>query len=485
MRYILFIYIVFFNYYLVAIANNNEEIRVNKISLLDNKKALINPDMGWTMHFYSNVLENYGSKLEPNDIVEYFPGMSTVYLRIPWSFLEPEEGKFNWEILDTPAQRWIQGGKKVAFRITATENWTKQGTPQWVFDAGAKYYEVNGFIEPEYDDPIFLQKLEGFLIKMAERYDDNPNVAFIDIGHFGMWGEGHTVITTPIHGKSWRIETQKKYIDLYCKYFRNTRLCISDDFAGHNVRGNNFPIMDYALSKGVTMRDDSILVQPEPDSWYHDEMAERFWPILPVILEHEHYGSSLKRKAWNKDLLLKAVEKYHSSYMSIHWWPDILLKENKDVIDKINLRIGYRLQVPNVEWPAVIKKNKEFTIKYDLRNVGVAPCYPGGYVCFTIKDDKDGVVAVLVDDTYNVKRLRVDEPDKAEVVKLNADVIVAKKVGVQVGDVAKSFSRSCHPGNYELYISIGKLDGTPVMELPYDKSDSHKRYYLGKITITE
>ena len=221
MRYILFIYIVFFNYYLVAIANNNEEIRVNKISLLDNKKALINPDMGWTMHFYSNVLENYGSKLEPNDIVEYFPGMSTVYLRIPWSFLEPEEGKFNWEILDTPAQRWIQGGKKVAFRITATENWTKQGTPQWVFDAGAKYYEVNGFIEPEYDDPIFLQKLEGFLIKMAERYDDNPNVAFIDIGHFGMWGEGHTVITTPIHGKSWRIETQKKYIDLYCKYFRN------------------------------------------------------------------------------------------------------------------------------------------------------------------------------------------------------------------------------------------------------------------------
>lgn len=77
------------------------------------------------------------------------------------------------------------------------------------FDAGAKYYEVNGFLEPEYDDPIFLQKLEGFLMKMAERYDNNPNVAFIDIGHFGMWGEGHTVITTPLHGHSWGIETQK------------------------------------------------------------------------------------------------------------------------------------------------------------------------------------------------------------------------------------------------------------------------------------
>jgi hypothetical protein len=29
----------------------------------------------------------------------------------------------------------------------------------------------------------------------------------------------------------------------------------------------------YAISKGVTLRDDSILVQPPPRSWYHVEMA--------------------------------------------------------------------------------------------------------------------------------------------------------------------------------------------------------------------
>ena len=98
--------------------NMSEKQQVN---MIDNGKALVNPDMGWTMHFYSNVLANYGSKLEPSDVIEYFPGVSTVYLRIPWSFVEPEEGKFNWEILDTPAQRWIQSGKKVAFRITSTE----------------------------------------------------------------------------------------------------------------------------------------------------------------------------------------------------------------------------------------------------------------------------------------------------------------------------------------------------------------------------
>ena len=409
--------------------NMSEKQQVN---MIDNGKALVNPDMGWTMHFYSNVLANYGSKLEPSDVIEYFPGVSTVYLRIPWSFVEPEEGKFNWEILDTPAQRWIQSGKKVAFRITSTENWTRQGTPQWVFDAGAKYYEVNGFLEPEYDDPIFLQKLEGFLMKMAERYDNNPNVAFIDIGHFGMWGEGHTVITTPLHGHSWGIETQKKYIDLYCKYFKHVQLCISDDFAGHDLRGHYFPIMNYALSRGGTMRDDSILVQPEPRCWYHNEMAQYFWPIMPVILEHEHYGGSVQRKAWDKNLLLKAVEEYHASYMSIHWWPDILLRENKDV---------------------------------------------------TLKDSKGGIVSVLVDDSFNVRDLSVDAPGRAQNKLLESECIIAKEVGLQLGEVGKSFSRTCLPGTYELYISVGTLDGTPVLELPYEGSDSHKRYKLGKIII--
>ena len=76
----------------------------------DTGQALVNPDMGWTMHFYSNVIQNYGSKLEPSDTLDDFPGLSTVYLRVPWSFLEPEEGRFDWSLVDTPAQRWIGKG---------------------------------------------------------------------------------------------------------------------------------------------------------------------------------------------------------------------------------------------------------------------------------------------------------------------------------------------------------------------------------------
>ena len=169
-----------------------EIVTVNPV---DTGEALVNPGMGWTMHFYSNVPGNYGSKLVPSDTVEDFPGLSTVYLRIPWAYIEPEEGRFNWAILDTPAQRWIAKGKKIALRLTCSENWMKFATPEWVKDAGAKgsfYIYGKGPVEKATPGTHtlmtrFIEKLEKFLAAAGARYDGNPNVEFIDVGTYGMW----------------------------------------------------------------------------------------------------------------------------------------------------------------------------------------------------------------------------------------------------------------------------------------------------------
>jgi len=460
------------------------QITTNELTVLtpiDHGKALLNPGMGWTMHFYSNVIQNYGSRLKPSDTLDDFPGLNVVYLRLPWSFIEPQNGKFAWETLDTPAQRWIDKGKKVAFRISATESWMYYATPKWVFDEGAVGYEADKILEPDYDDPLFLGFVERFVKAMGDRYDGNPNVAFVDVGHFGMWGEGHTVTTTPKHGKSWGMETMKKHIDIYCRHFKNTLLCISDDYAGHDQRGDRFPITDYAFSRGVTLRDDSILVQNSPNHWYHAEMAQLFWPTLPVILEHEHYGGSVQRGAWNGDLLVQSVEDYHASFMSIHWWPEEFLEKNRSFIDRINRRLGYRLQLCRLEWPRKVQLGAEFYVRSEWRNAGVAPCYDGGYPCVTLKDEKGGIVSVLVDDQLNVNTLPVDKPDKATPSALTSAFTIA----YSFADKSGNYFRACHPGTYDVYISVGKKDGTPLYELPYDDSDGKKRYKMGQIVVEE
>lgn len=210
-------------------------------------------------------------------------------------------------------------------------------------------------------------------------------------------------------------------------------------------------------------------------------MAQLFWPTLPVVLEHEHYGGSVERGAWEDELLIKAVEDYHASFLSIHWWPDVFYNANKDLIAQINRRIGYRLQAPEIIWPSVIRKGDPFIIQSKWANAGVAPCYSGGYPCFTLKDEKGGIVSVLADTSFNLKNLPPTTPGNEIHHSLTSTFVIAPAHCDNKG----VFFRTCKPGTYDLYISVGKQDGTPVYELPYSEQDGFKRYKIGTIILQD
>lgn len=453
----------------------------------DTGEALANPGMGWTLHFYSNLIENYGSKLEPSDTLDDWPGLSVVYLRVPWSFLEPKEGEFNWSLFDTPAQRWIAKGKQIAMRVSCCESWLRDATPKWVQEAGAKgieFEEGKGpkpggpLWEPDYLDPVFLQKLENFLAAMARRYDGNPNVAFIDVGSFGMWGEGHTVFSSKLP-EDQTLEIVKRHIDLHVKHFTQTLLAISDDAAGATKPGPHLPATDYALSKGVTLRDDSILVSMKVP-WYHADLAQPFWPRLPVILEHEHYGAIKSRRKWDGNPLLEAIEAYHASFMSIHGWPREELADLGDSVARINRRLGYRIQLQEISWPAEVKLGEPSVVETAWANAGVAPCYGGGFWSLTLKDEKGGIASAHVDESFDVKTLKVGAATNAPTVeKLQSRFTVAK----QFADAIGKHAPPTRPGVYDVFVSVGTRDGTPRIALPLAGHDGQRRYKVGRVTL--
>ncbi len=78
----------------------------------DHGRALVNPGMGFVLHHYDNSLVQYGSRLAPSDPLDDFPGLSTVYLRLAWSYVEPEEGRFDWSIVDTPRSAGSRGERR-------------------------------------------------------------------------------------------------------------------------------------------------------------------------------------------------------------------------------------------------------------------------------------------------------------------------------------------------------------------------------------
>lgn len=464
---------------LAAAAGSRAEEKTVVVRPVDTGEALANPGMGWVLHHYDNIAFHYGGKLEPSDTVDDFPGVTTVYLRIAWSHIEPQEGRFNWSVLDTPAQRWLDKGKRIALRISCSESFMRYATPQWVEQAGAKGYnftpgkgiDPNGpYWEPDYDDPVLLEKLDRFLAALAKRYDGNPEVAFIDVGSVGVWGEGHTYASTQ---KPYSAETIRKHIDLHTKHFKKTLLVANDDFS---LQERGRETIEYAAKQGLGLRDDSILVQGGDKAYFNADFAPLFWERVPVVLESEHFGPSRDRGNWKDgSQYLEAVEKYHASYASIHWWPREFLAENQDLVRRINLRLGYRLQLAEASWPSEIPADGGIWFATAWQNAGVAPCLHGGCPAFTVKDAKGGIVAVFVDEGLDVRTLRVAEPDKALPESHRAEFALPL--------ASDEKTRPLKPGNYEVYISIGTATGTPRIALPLPDDDGHHRYRLGKLTI--
>jgi Domain of unknown function (DUF4832)/Beta-galactosidase len=429
--------------------------------------------MGWVHHHYDNSLVCYGSKLAPADALEDLPGLTTVYLRLPWCCLEPEEGRFDWSVIDAPAQRFLDKGCKIAIRVSCSETGFASATPAWVRRAGAKGYFFKpgtGVVaegeselwEPDYQDPVFLKKLGNFLAALAARYDGSSDVAFIDVGSFGVWGEGHNFWSTK---RNYSAQAIIPHIDLHLKHFRRTLLVANWTWTDH---GRGPKALDYALDHGLTFRSDSILVLPMPDL-YHPEQAATVWPRLPVVLESQHYGMSVKDGVWGDGSgYLQAVEEYHASYVSIHWWPREFFAECPDLVRQISMRMGYRLQVCSAGWPDVVQAGAAFPFASSWCNAGVAPCYPGGHPAITVKDRSGGIVAVFVDAGLDVRDLAVGAAGAAVQVKRAMNVVLP-------ADLA--------PGEYGLFVSVGSAGGTPALELPLANSDGHRRYRLGGLEV--
>lgn len=452
----------------------------------DTGLPLVNPGMGWQFHHYDNNILRYGLELEPSDTVDEFPGLSSIYLRLAWAYIESEEGKFNWSIVDTPAARWIAKGKQVCFRFSCSEGGKAPGTPEWVRKAGAKVNLLpgkNGVTdetrwEVDFDDPIFLDKLGNFLAAAAARYDGSPEVAFIDVGSFGIWGEGHTGSSSRL---PYTASTLKRHIDLHKKHFKHTLLTANDDFSN---QGRGLEVIQYAHELGLTLRDDSILVNTPENAYYHAYLAPMFWNEVPIVLESEHYGNSKSRGYWGDgSRYMDAIEEYHASYATVHWYPREFLKECRPLIDKINMRLGYRLQLQEVSWPSKIQRNEPLSVGYRWRNAGVAPCLPGGYPTITLKDAKNGIAGVFVDEGFDMRTLPVGPPEQS--VPVGREVRGISQASKPLIEFAMPPANILKPGNYTVWVSIGTRTGTPKIALPLPEEDGQRRYRLGEVSIVD
>ena len=334
------------------------------------------------------------------DLVSYGSGYQQ------WNKLNPAKGVYDWTELEKLLNALAEHNMTYALRVLPyTPSFIKSDfppqedydwTPPFVYEMGAKKIQIDlrgteyHAYAPVWDDPIYLQAAKA----LAEKYDGDPRIEYIDVRTFGEWGKWHT---SHILGSVMPADSVlKDMLDYYASVFKKTQLVLPSNGFGD--------VYTHALDLGITKRDDGFIGIPgRPDT-----LLRAYNANLPTIAENiAGYRTMLANddlipggtQKWTAERWVDAITTAHLTYYVLDQDNDCgyyFYKDNKALADSMSKVIGYNFTVTQAELVTVAgAKDTTSTLNITVKNTGVAPCFFDVYMVAEFVDSTGKALAQI------------------------------------------------------------------------------------------
>ena len=474
---------------LFFILPSQAQTEIDIVEFTESTEYIINPGIGW-QHF-----PGIGSQLLP-ETVEYPPREN-----ISWKVLNPAENVYDWTNLDNYINQAKSRGNQIGFRIYTMrgESYGGHQVPQWVINKGAKI--ING--APDYNNCVYQEEFGKFIEKVRQRYDGNPDIAFIDISGYGNFNEWSWQNGVTQFDNKWASDYSKNIAtrDSFSTLDGKTRRRLADIFIGgsyngHECRNSNnkilrvnysYPgfsktqlLMPYAgirqstqyvftMRKDVGFRFDCL------GSATKDNIQQRvanevlqIWKKAPVVFE---FCANLDSNLYlNADKTLKFT---HGSLVHDNIKSNL---RNQQEVTKIMKNAGYRYYLKKASYSKITNStNPRFSLDMSWVNTGYAPSYK--------KMGQDFELRVLLENKSN-------SSIKYEYV-LNEDVskwMPAETIGVvpaPINNVSFSVDTNNYPsGVYKVYVGIKDKRTNKYINLSTNGEFKDRMLFIGEYNRT-
>jgi hypothetical protein len=346
--------------------------------------VLVNPGMGITtfQRFNGQALNSPLKWSESGPITKLpqaatkpdFPDTSISYCRWYWNVIEPEPGKFRWDIVDLALQEARKHGQTLAIRLMPYSD--KDPLPAWYRNSGARRAnrpsDKDGNIwQPDFSDPLYLKDWGELVAEAGKRYDGNPTLDSVDISSIGYWGEGWSPYM-PL------FSFQKPLIDLWIAAFPHTQLLMNFDEP---------QALSYGTRHGAGWRLDCLgdMRTKSNDKYFSPEMLDIYpqqivrtgiqnvWQRSPVSLETCGTPSSWKKDGFDVSYILAQALRWHISSLNVKSSP--IPPQWQPQFEDFEKKMGYRFILRRLEFPQAVRAGGMMPIQMWWLNAGVAPVY--------------------------------------------------------------------------------------------------------------
>ena len=265
-------------------------------------------------------------------------------------------------------------GSTVNYNSTTSYN---QDTPEWLFEAGCKYTVEDmgdGCVlkVPDYDDPIFREKMQNLIDAFSERYNNNQTIAYVDMRNYGNWGEWH-FYQLPVNRAIDAKKTDEQFFE-YIDMFKDMKLPAlsfvsktsvmqhANERFGAGVRADGLVSPNESTqSKTMALLKDKAMAVGE---WF-----EQYLNVYKPGGKYGYYHDSVPI-LYEKQVM----EGYISSMAFLNWDADNAYKEWPDFYNRMANLLGYWYKPVKIEHSTDVAKG---LFKMKVKNDGVAPLFAG------------------------------------------------------------------------------------------------------------
>ena len=232
-----------------------------------------------------------------------------------------------------------------------------------------------------YFDPSFPERVTELVEKLGEAWDNDPRVAYVEMGIIGEWGEHHDPdLSTywpphdePEHvaGRTWIPGMEKVLGDAFSKAFKNKKVMVR---YAYEFKDYEFGIYWDSWS------------QPEEIVRGYEEMKKLGdrWKTQPIGGEITwNWGSLAKFRSFEevvadeqtRDYVLWQIRDLHCNHLGGITWADFTDPEFMKDAAVVQKAMGYRFVLGDISYSRNVAAGGRLNVSFDVVNTGSSPFY--------------------------------------------------------------------------------------------------------------
>jgi hypothetical protein len=342
----------------------------------------LNEGLTWT-EGYPIVYQPFRGALENKD----HPPTSIAYFRVYWKFVEPEQGRYDWPMLDKALATARERGQTLMLRIAPYGTDKDNDVPAWyraMLGAESGLAEKKWRTNPE--DPRYARHFGAMIRALGARYDGHPDLESVDLSIVGAWGEG-------AGSELLSQTTREALVDAYLEAFRRTPLLMLLTDAktnGYGISKRNVGWrVDCLGDMGGFSPTWSHMLDYYPQAILNFGMADA-WKKAPVSLEVCWVMQHWKNKGWDVDYIIDQSLKWHIS--SFNGKSSAVPEEWKPNVERWLKKMGYRFVLRKFTYPSPVRPGGRLAFTSWWENKGVAPCYKEFPLALRVRNSRNSAV---------------------------------------------------------------------------------------------